>query len=255
MELLLDADGHVVVRNGKPVYKDASGKEIEFDASGTTTTIAKLRTDLGDANKKVTDLTVIADAFKDLDPVAAKKALATVKNLDDKKLVDAGEVETVKQEAIKAVEEKYKPTVERNAELEAELRGEKIGGAFVRSKFIADKLAVPADFIEARFGRNFSLEKGKVVAKDSHGNVIYSKANPGEMAGFDEALELLVDAYPDKARILKGAGSSGGGTPPGGGGGGAGKQTMKRAEFEKLDPVAKAAKATEMNAGKLALTD
>ncbi|MUS05525.1 hypothetical protein DIP89_20780, partial [Acinetobacter baumannii] len=70
------------------------------------------------------------------DPAAAKKALQTIQNLDDKKLVDAGEVEKVKAEAIKAVEEKYAPIVEQRDALEASLHKELIGGGFARSKYI-----------------------------------------------------------------------------------------------------------------------
>jgi hypothetical protein len=74
------------------------------------------------------------------DPEAAKKALQTVKNLDDKKLVDAGQVETVKNEAIKAVRAEFEPIVAERDKLKGELYGEKIGGSFMRSKFIQDKI-------------------------------------------------------------------------------------------------------------------
>ena len=43
------------------------------------------------------------------DPAAARKAMTTVRGLTDKQLVDAGEVERVKAEAIRAIEEKYAP--------------------------------------------------------------------------------------------------------------------------------------------------
>ena len=63
-------------------------------------------------------------------------------------------------------------------------------------------------------------------------------------ADFDEALELLVDAYPHKASILKGSGASGGGAG-GGGGCSGGKTQITRAQFGQLSPAEQRAKATD----------
>jgi hypothetical protein len=68
---------------------------------------------------------------------------------------------------------------------------------------------VPADIIESRFGKNFKIEEGKVVAYGHDGNKLFSKSRPGEPAEFEEALELLVDGYAHKDQILKGTGNSG----------------------------------------------
>jgi hypothetical protein len=128
--------------------------------------------------------------------------------------------------------------------LKGELYAEKIGGSFARSKFIADKVAIPADMVQAAFGRHFGIEGGKIVAKDANGNQLFSRTRHGEPADFDEALELLVDAYPHTASILKGSGASGGGAG-GGGGGGGGKQQITRAQFGALSPAEQRAKATD----------
>jgi hypothetical protein len=69
--------------------------------------------------------------------------------------------------------------------------------------------------VQARFGQNFKIENGKIVATDLTGNKIFSRARPGEHADFEEALEILVDQYPHKDQILKGTGSSGSGASPG----------------------------------------
>jgi len=57
---------------------------------------------------------------------------------------------------------------------------------------------------------------------------------PGEAAGFDEALSILVEHYPYKDQILKGTGASGGGS--GGGNGNTNPNTLTRAQFESLSP-------------------
>ncbi len=235
MRLKLDDAGHVVVSDGKPVYVGDDGKDIAFDAPATIATISRLNGEAKGHREAKEAAEAKLKGFEGIDdPVAARKALETVKNLDDKRLVDAGEVEKVKAEAIKAVEEKYKPVVAENESLKGALHGEKIGGSFARSKFISEKIAVPADIVEARFGKNFKLEDGKVVAYDAAGNKLYSKASPGEPAGFDEALELLVDGYAYKDQILKGTGGSGSGKTPGQGGNN-GAKTMTREAFDKLD--------------------
>lgn len=236
MKLKLDDDGHVVVQEGKPVYVHEDGKEVAFDAPGTVATITRLNGEAKTHREAKEAAEGKLKAFEGIDdPKAAVKALETIKNLDDKKLVDAGEVERVKAEAIKAVEEKYKPVSERAETLEQQLREEKIGGSFARSKFIADKIAVPADIIQSRFGSAFGIEDGKIVAKGADGNPIYSRQTPGEVAGFDEALEILVESYPHRDSILKGASSGGGGTRNGSGGGGA--KVISRAEFDKMSPA------------------
>jgi hypothetical protein len=144
MKLKLDEAGHVVVSDGKPVYLADDGKEIVFDYQATLATITRLN---GEAKAhrtaKETAEAKLASFEGIEDPEAAKKALQTVKNLDDKKLVDAGQVETVKNEAIKAVRAEFEPIVAERDKLKGELYGEKIGGSFMRSKFIQDKIAIP----------------------------------------------------------------------------------------------------------------
>ncbi len=78
----------------------------------------------------------------------------------------------------------------KNKTLESQLYDSMIGGSFTGSKFIADKIAIPADLLQARFGQSFKVEEGKVVAYDGTGNKIYSRSKPGELASFDEALEF-----------------------------------------------------------------
>jgi len=88
--------------------------------------------------------------------------------------------------------------------------------------------------LQARFGQSFKVEEGKVVAYDGSGNKIYSRSKPGETAGFDEALEFLVENYPQKDHILKASGNSGGDSRTTQHQ--AGQKTMKRTAFDQLSP-------------------
>lgn len=226
MKLKLDENGHVVVQDGKPVYVHDDGKEVAFDAAGTVQTIGRLNAEAKSHRERAEAAEGKYKPFEGIDDAAAaRKALETVKNLDAKKLIDAGEVETVKAEITKAFQTQLDQATAKSQTLEQALYAEKIGGSFARSPLIVGdkaKLAIPADLVQARFGSAFKIEDGKVVAYDSQGQKIYSRSKPGELAEFDEALDVLVDQYPHKDSILKGSGASGGGASNSGAGGGQG---------------------------------
>jgi hypothetical protein len=236
MKLKIDENGHVVVKDGHPVYVYEDGREAAFDAPGTVASIARLNSEAKSHRTRAEEFEGKLKAFEGItDAAAARKALETVANLDAKKLVDAGEIEKVRSEAIKAVEDKYAPIVAERDTLQQSLVNEKVGGSFARSKLIAEKLAIPADLVQARFGDAFKLEGNEVVAYDKAGNKLFSPSNPGKVASFDEALELIIDQYPYRDTILKSTGASGGGAQ-GGSGGGSGGKTITRAAYDALPP-------------------
>lgn len=221
MKLKIDEKGAVVVQDGKPVYVKDDGTEVAFDVVGTTATITRLNGEAKSHRERAEAAEGKLKTFDGIeDPEAAKKALGTVANLDAKKLIDAGEAEKVRAEITKAFEAKLADAGAQTETLRAQLYGQMVGGAFSRSKFVSDKLAIPSDLVEARFGKHFAVKDGKVIATDANGNTIFSPSNPGEPADFDEALTHLVNAYPQKDQILKGTGAGGGGAGGGNGGGG-----------------------------------
>lgn len=230
MKLKLTEQGHAFVQDGKPVYVHDDGKEVAFDAPSAVSKISALNKE-AQGHREAKELAEArAKAFDGIDDAdAARKALDTLKNIDEGKLFQAGKVEEIKAAAQKAAQEQVAAASKAHAEelaqtkkqldaRTAELYGEKIGGSFTRSKLIPEKLAIPADLVQSRFGSAFKVEDGKIVAYDQAGNKIFSRARPGELADFDEALETLVDQYPYKDQILKGSGASGSGAGGGGGG-------------------------------------
>src|ERR1043165_2791335 len=98
MKLKFDEKGGVVVQDGKPVYVHDDGKEVAFDAPATVATIGRLNSEAKTHRERWEAAEAKLVAFGDLDPEQAKKAVSTARNLDDKKLVDAGQVEQVKNE-------------------------------------------------------------------------------------------------------------------------------------------------------------
>lgn len=254
MILKLDDDGRAAVLDGRPVYVHDDGREVAFDAPGTVAAISRLNGESRTNRERAEVAERRLKAFAGIeDPQAAKSALSMIAGIDAKQLVDAGEIERARAEAATAAEAKYQPVVQERDALHGELVKAKIGGAFTRSRFIADKLAIPADLVEARFGGQFRIEDGQVVAFDGAGNRIASPANPGEPASFDEALAIIVQAYPFRDTILRGTGASGSGAH-GGGGRGAGRH-VTRAQFLALSPAGQAAVARDAAAGKAVITD
>ncbi|WP_047528624.1 DUF6651 domain-containing protein [Pseudomonas sp. 11/12A] len=215
----VDGKQYAEIQDGKPVYVEDGGQEIAFDAVGTRSTITRLNAEAKSHRERAETAEKTVKAFEGIDdPAAAKKALETMANLDAKKLVDAGEIEKVKGEISKAFQTQLDEANGKAQTFEQQLYAEKIGGSFARSKYIADKLAVPADMVQATFGQSLKIEDGKVVAYDAQGQKIFSRSRPGELADFDEAIETLVSQYPHRDHILKGSGANGGGAPNGGGG-------------------------------------
>lgn len=246
MKLKLDEQGHAVLQDGKPVYVHDDGKEVAFDAPGTVATITRLNGEARTHRERAESAEGKLKGFEGIeDGAAARKALEVVANLDQKKLVDAGQVEQVKAEAIKAVRAEYEPVVAERDKYKNDLINEMIGGNFSRSKFAEEKVAVPRHMLQKTYGDSFKIEEGKVVAYDGNGAKIFSRARPGELADFDEALEVLISNDPYRDHILKGSGASGSGAPAGGGSGSGGKATMTRAQFTALGPAEQATAARE----------
>lgn len=236
LKLKLDEEGHVVVEDGKPVYVGDDGKDIAYDANYTIATITRLNKE----NKEQRERAEVAEnglkRFEGIeDPEVALKALETVANLDQGTLITAGKVDEIKLAAKRAAEEQVAQAARASEQrikiveterdgLRDDLHREMIGGAFSRSKFIADKCAIPADFVQARFGPQFKYEEKVVVGYGKDGQKIYSRAKPGELAGFEEALEIMIESEPYKDQILKGVNNSGGGATHGQNDGGVPRQ-------------------------------
>lgn len=254
------------VQDDKPIYVHSDGKEAPFDAVRTADKIKELNAEAKTHREAKEALDARLRGFDGIeDPEGARRALETIKNIDEGKLLTAGKVQEIKEAAKRAAEEQVaaaaKASSEKLREVEtqrdkiaSDFTNEKIGGSFSRSKFIADKIAIPADLVQARFGSAFKLEDGKVVAYDHTGGKVFSRARPGEVADFDEALEVLVDHYPEKERILKGTGSSGSGARQSGGGG-AGKRAIPRAEFDRMLPMDQAMIGRQAAKGEVAIVD
>jgi hypothetical protein len=252
----VDADGKLVVDgDGNPIYVKADNSEQSVKGDTIATLNAEAKTHRTAKEKAEGELAKYKGPDgKLVDPETAIKAVDTVSKLDAKTLIDAGEVDKVRKEIgdqfTAQLTEKDAALSERDAAI-AKLNIDKV---FDGSDFVRDRLAVPRDMFQATFAGNFKYEDGKVVAYGRDGNKLLSKKAAGEYASADEALELLVEAHPQKDAIIKA--QQGGGTGNGGGGGArGGGRSMRRSEFDTLAPNQQAEQAALIQKGEMTLVD
>lgn len=211
MKLKLDANGNAVLQDGKPVYINDDGSEVAFDAAGMSASIKRLNGEAMGHRQRAEEAEGKLKAFEGIDATAAREAFDKLSKMDQKKLIDAGEVEAVRNQVNAGWQTKFDAKEAEVQALQGQLHGELIGGGFARSKFLTEKMVIPADMAQAAFGSAFKVVDGKIVAFGADKQPIFSKSNPGQHADFDEALETLVNAYPGKDHIMKGNGAAGSG--------------------------------------------
>lgn len=260
MPFKFDANGAIAIDAEKklPIFINADGTEAPFDADGTVATIGRLNGE-AKAHRIAKEAAETAlKPFKDAgieDAAAALAALTTVKNLGAGELKTAAQVQEIKDAAAKSATEAVaaatrqaaealKLATDQNAKLTGDLNNHIVGGSFAGSKFITEKLAIPADVVQAMFGSRFKVDGGKLVPMNPDGTPIFSATDHGNHAGFEEALQVMIAQYPNKDMILKGSGASGGGAGASKGATG-GKKEIPRAQFFAMDPAAQAAAMKE----------
>jgi len=213
--------------NGNPLYITEDKEEIEVSRDEYVKKVASLI----EGEKKWRDkhnevekgFVTFREKYKNIkNPEEAFNAIETVKNLGNKKLIDAGEVEKVKAEIKKVFEDENTTLKQKIAEKDEILQkalSEKdniiykltVSNKFASSPFIKEKTVYTPTKMEKIYGDHFKVEEGKPVGylKDEK---IYSKKEPGELASFEEALSIIIDADPEKDEILKGTQQSGSGS-------------------------------------------
>jgi hypothetical protein len=241
MKLKLNADGSAAVQDGKPVYVDDAGTEIPYDVPAMMVKINELNSEAKthrlaakEAKEKLTTFEGIED------PAAAIKALQFAQSMDGKKVMDDEAIQKLIQNAVKPLQEKLNASDTALAEKDGHIYKLEVSNKFQSSPFIKEKSIIPPDMLEATFGKNFKIENGKTIALDASGNQIFSKVKPGEPAGFDEAMQVLFDSHPMKDSLYKASGASGSGAQQNNGNAKT-VVTIKRSQFETMDPTAQAA--------------
>lgn len=234
----VDADGKLVVdADGNPIYVKSDNSEQSVKGDTIATLNAEAKGHRTKAEQAEASLAKYKGADgKLLDPEIAVKAVDTVKNIDAKKLIDSGEVETLKAQLKDEFTVQINELKVTNEQLSSTNKNLLIDKQFDSSEFVAKRVAVPRDMFRDSFGKNVKIgDDGKPEFYGRDGNRLLSKKNAGEYATGDEAFELLVDQHPQKDTIIKAL--EGGGSGGGGGGGRGGGAVIRRVDFDKLPPA------------------
>lgn len=221
--------------NGHPVWiPDEEGEKtpVEVDWSSALSTISRLNGENKTRREEGETLTgqlkeakTSLSSFGDLDPKAAKEAITKLASIAQGDLLTADKVESFKASVLQAAQDEKNALVTgydtKIGDLEKKVEKGNgqiyklvVSNAFANSPYI-EKIQVPRDMVEAFFGHCFKVEDGLPVGY-MNGNKINSRKNPGNPAAFDEAIEIIIEQYPDKDKLFPG--SSGGSGGQGGGG-------------------------------------
>lgn len=206
-------DGVPVVQEGKPVYVYDDGKEVVIDAEQLFGKISELNNEAKGHRLKAKELEEKLVKLGDVSPEQLMATISEIESLGGLEAIRKGvkvNVDEIKGEMNKAFEQKLQEKEKLLQEKDGHIYKLEVSNRFKASPYINEKLILPPDIAEATFGQNFKIEDGRVVAY-LNGNRIFSRERAGELADFEEAIGVIVDAYSMKDRILKGTGNSGGG--------------------------------------------
>jgi len=233
------------------LYIEKDGKyalEVEGleDTSGLKSALEKERTAAKLANKLLKEL---REEFDGIDPAQVRELLSKFENDDEAKLIKAGKIDEVVtkrteklradlQKQIVAAESKVKAAEERGKKWSTRVLDNEIRAA-------AAKHGIHAQAIDDALFRGrtmFTLsDEGEAVQLDANGSMVMGKdgKKPFSPAEWIEGMrESAPHWFP--------ANGSGGGAH-GSGKDTQGKRTVKRSEFEAMDPLAKASTARDKN--------
>lgn len=264
MKIKFDENGVAVFKEvdgeSLPIFVADDGTEIEVNVPNLYNKITELNTEAKTYRQDKAALKEKYSLFSEVEDLEAwkteaEKAIETVKNFDEEKLVKAGKVEEIKnqmrdvhEEEKGQIHESYKIKMGEDKEAllgkDATIYNLMVSSRFATSPFFTGsdpKTNLPADIAETYYGKQYKVEddgKGRlrVTGYRLNGNAIYSRKNPGELAGFNESLEEIINESQHKDTILRTTGGGSGAT-----GGDGGNRGLKGID-------AKIAKAKELHA-------
>jgi len=213
------------------------GFKLPSEIEGLSSALGKERSRAEAAEKALKALQGKLDGF-DVD--AGRAALEKVSRMtEDQKAREAQFEQNVQQ--------RLNPVLKERDELAAEVKDYKakietmlIDKALSESAFLREKVSkdpVHQSYVREHFRANFRVEDGQVVAYDApNGQKLFG--SDGQPCNVDAALSRLVNASPIGSSLLAGSQTSGSGASASSQGW-TGQKTMKRSQFDQLDPAAK----------------
>ncbi|AMB48271.1 DUF6651 domain-containing protein [Methylobacterium sp. AMS5] len=194
---------------------------------GTSDADAKLLKENMKQKTQIETLTGQLKAWEGLDPEAVRKLVTDAAAAEDKRKADElalaeqrGDFDRVKaamgEQHTKDLKAKDDLLGQKDTALAAALATIEeltVGASFLNSKFIADNLVLPPSVARREFGAHFETVNGVPVAYDKPKGASERTQlvdAQGKAVPFETAIAKLVEAHPDKERLLKGKLAPGG---------------------------------------------
>jgi len=238
-------DAILMNEKGFPIVIDDEKNNEEFGLDGAHlySKVPELTNKISQLNKSLeineNNLDLIKGAGADLENLTdwtkkVKTALELQDNIDSQKLVEAGKIDEIKQQATEMLkqqlEEKevYWKGIKDEDDKSIKSLEDKIYDFMVREKFgssnfVKDKLNMTSKAAYKYFSDNIKLEKDDsgnwlvtsfYLGGPKHGEKVMSKLRVGEEADLEEALGILVNYDSDKDQLLKNSAVPGSGDFP-----------------------------------------
>ena len=161
--------------------------------------------------------------FEGINLDEVKELLNNKKDMENKKLEDRGQWDLLKKQMAEENSKLVKAHADKAVELQAlaDFQQQKIdkltlGHSFSTSNFINNELTLSSEKTRIIYGSHFELDGDKVVAYDKPKgaqNRVQLVDASGEPLSFEDSLRKIIEADPDKERLIKskvkaGSGSS-----------------------------------------------
>ena len=170
MKLKLDENGHVVVKDGFPVWVAEDGAEIAYNVPDLVNKISAVNAESAGRRKDIDALTSQLKAFDGIDPEKAKAALKPSPTLTPGSSSTREKSTTSRWKSRSPMTERFpiskrpladskKDSADRLAAKEASIRTLLVKGIFDSSAFLKDKTVLPSDVAYASLGRHFEVKE------------------------------------------------------------------------------------------------
>jgi hypothetical protein len=222
-ELVVDSDGHAVLKDGMPLYKYADGTEQPLDLAETLNSNEKRVRNLEDEKDRHFNDAKTAknklEAYGEITVEVAKENAETLQKIDANELIDKHGLATYekqwKEQVLTNVTEEWETKQAAWKDKEDHLKADiKDMDHVIRDLSVNNKLSTHPYFAGDErktvyspqaaakiYGDRFKVERDgrqiKVHALDKDGKILLSKKNHGAPAEFHEAVELIVQADAD----------------------------------------------------------
>ena len=154
------------------------------------------------------------EKFKDVDPAKYQELLALAKKQEEKKLIDAGEIDKVVEQRVGEMKSTYetqiKTLTEQNSVAQRQLESLLIDNAVRDAAVKSGVQPTAVDDVLLRAKATFKIKDGNAVPVDAQGNVVYGKDGTSPMSVVDWTTSLKKQA-PHLFQGSQGGGAQGSG--------------------------------------------